>query len=844
MRFRVYMTSGSLDGDIVVAGLKNRWLHVVGSYDSSRNYTFSITDTTTGITTTVTKTGSYNLKSVSSGDITFGSTSPSTGGKPTNRNFRGMVDEMKISNKVVTPHYAFNPVPTSGSTIYVQPEVLLWSKGLAAQGSNVFFGTSSSAVAAATAPLFDIDGSRFVDFRDFAFLGGQWGRAPVYPWADIDRTGVVDGADLFLLADKWLTDTSVAYPLFVGGTAGNTVECPSLLPSTSYYWRVDSLENPATTVPGNLWSFTTGSARASNPAPASGTAEVAADSNTVTLGWVPAFGAAWYNVYFGTHANPPFYGTAATPSLPVSGLAPRTKYYWRVDSVGPFGVTGTVWDFTTGAIGAISPSPADQAASVAFPLGGVDLSWTSTFKPDSYNVYFGTQNPPPYVGTTSAETFRSPDVVQNKTYYWRIDCVSVFGTTTGTVWSFVTATPAFPQAEGFGRFAKGGRNGDVYHVTTLADSSTPTNGMLRYGINNAPSAGRTIVFDVGGYINLASRLSITKNNITIAGQTAPGGGIGISGAGVSIGAKDLIMRYVRFRYTSTASDDCITVNSNCSNAIFDHVSASWGIDEVFSVTSSQNVTIQWCMITEGLNCEGHSKGSLLEWPVLSLHHSLYAHNDDRNPKNKGVFDYRNNVVYNWGMAPYIAGGGTGGQCYANCVGNYYIAGADTDVPDYMVVGGNSNYHIYFSDNRLDSNRNGIKDGLDLGTAMMDPAAMPVVMPTPYEYPPVATTSPETAYMQVLSYAGCSLVRDEIDTRIVNDVINETGWIITYYTDRGGLGAIPGGMPPADTDQDGMPDAWEDAHGLDKTSAADGGLDPDGDGYTNLEDYLNSLAVYP
>jgi hypothetical protein len=837
MRFRVYLSSGNCDGDIVVQNLKQKWLHVVASYDASRNYSFSVTDVATGITSTVTKTGSAALKSAS-GITNFGSTKAMEG-KPVNRNFRGMIDDMKISNKVVTPHYSFNPAPAASSTIYARPDNLSWSKGLVAQRSDVFFGTSSSAVTAAVKPAVDIDGSTFIDFYDYAMLAGQWQQAPGYPSADINSSGLVNGVDLQQLIANWLTSTTTAYPLFLGSTIGNTAVCPVLLPSKTYYWRVDSV-NSSENIKGNTWSFTTGSAATSNPYPATGATGVATDANAVNMAWTAGFSATSYDVYFGTQASPPLFTTVSATSLAKSGLAPNTNYYWSVDSISDTGTTtGTIWSFTTGSIGVTTPVPANSATNVTFPLVGVDLTWTSVFKPGAYNVYFGTQASPPYVGTTTQGAFRSPAVVQNKTYYWRVDCVSVFGTVTGTIWSFTTATPAFPQAEGFGRFARGGRGGTIYHVTTLADSGA---GSLRDAIS---VGNRTIVFDVGGYITTTSRLSLTQPNITIAGQTAPGGGIGIAGPGISIGAQNLIMRYVRVRYTSTTPDDSVTVNINCANTIFDHVSASWGIDEVFSVTSSVNVTMQWCMITEGLNYTGHSKGSLLEWPILSLHHSIYAHNIDRNPKNKGTFDYRNNVVYDWGMAPYIAGGGTGGQCYANCVGNYYISGASTTTdPNIMVVGGNSNYHMYFSDNRVDTNRNGVKDGVDLGIAMIDPAAMPVIMPTPYEFPPVATTSPEVAYTRVLANAGCSLVRDSIDTRIIDDITNETGGIITNYTDRGGLGTIAGGTAPLDTDQDGMPDAWEDAHGLSKTNAADGNLDANGDGYTNLEEYLNSLAVYP
>jgi hypothetical protein len=841
LRFTVFMTSGQVDGDVVVQNLKNRWLHVVGSYDASKNYSFSVTDLAAGTTTTVTKTGANVLRSATC-DITFGSTSPSLGSKPVNRNFNGYVDAMKVSNKVVTPHYSFSPAPTSGSTIYVRPDNLTWSKGLVALGSDVFFGTSSSAVASATKPALDIDGNGWVDFGDFAVLAAQWQGLAAYPSADINKSGLVNYVDLYLLLNNWLTSTASSSPLYLGGTAQTTIATPTLAASKTYYWRVDSLNNSENTA-GSVWSFTTGPAATSNPSPATASTGVSTDANSVTLTWTPGFNATSYNIYFGTQTSPSFLMTVTGTSMASPMLAPGTKYYWRVDAVaGGVTTTGTVWNFTTGSISATTPSPAIASTNVTFPLVGVDLTWASTFKPGMYNVYFGTTTSPGFAGSTTSDRFRSPAVGQNTTYYWRVDCVSVFGTVTGTTWSFTTATPAFPQAQGFGRFAKGGRGGTIYHVTNLNDTGT---GSFRDAIS---ASNRIVVFDVGGQITCATRLGLSSSNIYIAGQTAPGQGISVAGPGIGISGDNIIVRYMRFRYTNdSVQDDCFTISSASQNVIVDHVSASWATDEVLSVggIGAANVTVQWTMVTEGSNALGHSKGSLLEMPILSWHHNIYAHNDDRNPKNKGTFDYRNNIVYNWGMAPYIAGGNTGAQCFANCVGNYYIAGVDSDNPNYMVIGGNNNYHIYFSDNRLDSNRNGLLDGVDNGTAMMDPAAMPVVVTSPYEYPPVTTTSPEVAYTQVLANAGCSLSRDSIDTRIINDIVSQTGYIITTYTDHGGLGTLTTVSRPAgyDTDQDGMPDAWEDAHGLSKTNAADGGT-VGVDGYTNLENYLNSLAVYP
>ena len=833
MRLKIVLSSGTLTPSIVVGDLTNRWLRIEASYDSDYNLLFSVTDTTTGEKRAVTDTGSYPLYA-KSGDITFGSTSVSLGGKPANRNFRGMIDELKITHMLDVPHNSYNPIPGNYSTIIAMPEVLRWSKGLVALGSDVYFGQSSSSVENAAKLAEDIDGSTKVDIPDLGYLSQAWLDSIEYPCADIDSSGTVNQTDMIYLANSWLQSGD---PEFIASTQTNTLTSPSLSASTTYYWRAASTTCNETDN-GNVWQFSTGSAKSSSPYPDDNESDASSSDRSITLTWTAGFAATSFDVYFGTAVNPSYKATVTSPSITVSALQPNTQYFWKANSIGPEGTTeGDVWTFTTGDMDAINPSPSNNDTDVEFLLEGIQLDWESVFEPNSYDVYFGTTNPPAFYASTEESTIRSPDVLANTTYYWRIDCISELGNITGTVRKFSTATPAFPSVEGFGRFSKGGRGGSVYHVTNLNDSGT---GSLRDAVS---SGNRTIVFDVGGQITLSSRLPITSSNLTIAGQTAPGDGISIVGPGISIGSDDLIMRYLRVRYTNTSSqDDAISVNSDCSDAVFDHVSASWGTDEVFSMNVSQDITAQWCTITEGQNTFSHSKGSLLERPVLSMHHCLYAHNNDRNPKNKGVFDYRNNVAYNWGFAPYIAGGGTAAQCYANCIGNYYIAGSDTTTDDgIMVITGNSNYHIYFDDNRIDSDKDGIADGVDLGTAMLEPAAMPDVVDTPYEYPPVTTDSPELAYQKVLSRVGCSIMRDSVDQRVIQEVIDQTGGIIQDYSDVGGPGILAGGTAPVDTDQDGMPDYWEDSISGLSSTAADNNGDIDNDGYTNIEEYLNWLG---
>ncbi len=237
---------------------------------------------------------------------------------------------------------------------------------------------------------------------------------------------------------------------------------------------------------------------------------------------------------------------------------------------------------------------------------------------------------------------------------------------------------SFPQAEGAGALANGGRGGDVYHVTNLNNSGA---GSLRFGIDNAPTSGRTIVFDVGGWIDITSKLGVdgTKRNITIAGQTAPGG-IGVRGAQFSVGGDDVIVRHMRFRPGKAAGGDNDSVNTNneAQRVIYDHISAEFSTDGGFD-NQATDVTLQFSSVSYGL--QTHSTGSLLENPSrLSLHHNLYANNNTRNPKHRVyTLDWVNNVVYNWNTRA-IELQGTSDPSYqwtANIDGNYFIAGPDT-----------------------------------------------------------------------------------------------------------------------------------------------------------------------
>ncbi|MDT0548385.1 MULTISPECIES: hypothetical protein [Streptomyces] len=393
--------------------------------------------------------------------------------------------------------------------------------------------------------------------------------------------------------------------------------------------------------------------------------------------------------------------------------------------------------------------------------------------------------------------------------------------------STVMAPVAFPGAEGFGAQVSGGRGGEVYHVTTLADSGP---GSFRDAVSRGP---RIVVFDVGGYITLASPLHIASD-ITVAGQTAPGDGVSTRGYQISLSNSDnVIVRYMRFRHglTPNQNRDAVGIDSG-SNMILDHVSTSWGRDENFSINSSTNVTVQNSIIAEGLS--PHSCGGLVQSDGVTLSHNLYLHNKTRNPKSKGRLQYVNSVIYDWGSDAYILGD-SAGVSNANAIGNYFIKGPSSSGGPFSRA--NANYHIYAAGNFYDGDLDGQLNGRETTQADLGPAT---VEDKPFAFPPVTVETAQQAYRTVLAGAGASRPRDAIDTRLVDDVTRQTGAIISDPESVGGFGTLRGGTPPPDGDRDGMPDAWERAEGLNPADPADAKA-TGADGYTHVERYLNGLA---
>ncbi|KAF6522084.1 hypothetical protein HZS61_013612 [Fusarium oxysporum f. sp. conglutinans] len=406
---------------------------------------------------------------------------------------------------------------------------------------------------------------------------------------------------------------------------------------------------------------------------------------------------------------------------------------------------------------------------------------------------------------------------------------------------------AFPGAEGFGRYAVGGRQGEVYKVTNLkyADDSFPVymkclmksnsdsgTGSLRDAVSKP---NRIVVFDVGGVIKISERIVVSKN-IYIAGQTAPGGGIVVYGNGWSLSnANDSIVRYITIRMGKggTSGKDAIGI-ADGKNIIFDHVSVSWGRDETFSINGDvTNVTIQNTIIAQGL--VSHSCGGLMQTDGgVSLFRNLYIDNKTRNPKVKGVNDFQNNVVYNWGGGGGYIAGDSQADSYANIINNYFISGPDTTVTAF--TRGNSFFHAYVKDNFYDSNRNGKLDGAALCEKASCYSDIDFVK-APYNYPAPTALTPQAAVELVLKGVGNSLHRDTVDTALIDQVksYGTKGGQISDEKEFGGVGEIANGAALKDSDGDGIPDEWETKNGLNPNDASD-------DSFNSLETYWNYL--YP
>jgi hypothetical protein len=564
-------------------------------------------------------------------------------------------------------------------------------------------------------------------------------------------------------------------------------------------------------------------------------------------------------------------------------------------------INGFEIDTANSTLKALKPNPVHRDEHVDADIKSLLLSWTGSGSAVSRDVYFGadsnavrtaTHASPEFKGNQTATNYLATNISSLLTYYWRIDEVHPGPTVTpGDIWMFRPRHLAFPGAEGYGRFARGGRGGVVVVVTNLNNSGP---GSFRDAIEGSYGP-RTIVFNVSGLITLESDLILSGSRpyITVAGQTAPGKGIttrkhlfGMSGA------DDVICRFIRSRPGDISGE---TQNGSgmagVNHTIMDHCSISWGIDEEMSTRGAKNVTMQKVLISEALNIAGHDHypagsrhgfAATVGGDIASLHHNLLAHCEGRNWSMgggldgggyyAGRLDIFNNVVYNWRSRTT-----DGGAHEVNFVNNYYKAG-DASTYDRALnaqYGGFPGTQQYYFEGNVMTPGGSIATGFHTNnqaagktTSTEDGGTLPENSNPPYSawvnapfFPSYATIDEVTnAYKRVLSDVGCNQpLIDDHDVRVIRETIDGT----YTYTGQGPYGGSPG-LPnsqndvggwedygnvtrPADwdADNDGMPNWWEQTKGLNPNSSpgdfSDSNGDPDGDEYTNLEDYLNWLA---
>lgn len=538
---------------------------------------------------------------------------------------------------------------------------------------------------------------------------------------------------------------------------------------------------------------------------------------------------------------------------------------------------------------ALKPEPVDYELHANGDNGKINLTWTPSNTAVSHHVYMISDSDPEIAeykissATKDSESFLTSitentyttNIVANNSllhYAWRVDSVDINGTVTqGDVWHFRIRHPAFPTAEGYGRFALGGRGGRVLHVTNLNDSGP---GSLREAVE--ATGPRTVVFDVSGLISLESKLLFKKENsfLTIAGQTAPGKGICIRNYTFGgLGGSETIIRFIRLRLGNLTGKTMDGMGlASCDHSIIDHCSISWTIDEAFSSRGAKNITFQRNLISEALNIAGHSHygdksahgfAGSISGNIGSFHHSLLAHNAGRNwslagatdqaNRHAGRLDIRNMVVYNWHYRTT-----DGGAKQVNFVNNYYKPGPASTKMTYLnpqFENPSFGPQQYFVEGNMMEGVAGPEGptGTFKGMSIQGKQDATVTVDAPFFPSYVTTQTAKETYENVLADVGCNVPSlDDHDIRIINEVREGT---TTYKGSKSGLPGIPdsqedvGGWEdypevhrPAnwDTDRDGIPNKWESQNGLNPNDPVDGNKIAD-DGYTMLEKYLNSIG---
>jgi hypothetical protein len=549
-------------------------------------------------------------------------------------------------------------------------------------------------------------------------------------------------------------------------------------------------------------------------------------------------------------------------------------------------INGLALNVPNSANQAQNPSPAHNDLHVELNEKQVELQWDGATGAVMHYVYWGNDSSAVYHADTTvndnasnlgsaiflgkqSHTSYLVTGLQYQDYYWRIDEQDERGVITkGNVWKFAPARLAFRGAQGYGRFARGGRGGVVVKVTNLNDSGP---GSLRQAVENDIGA-RTIVFDVAGVITLQSRLSLNSNNVTIAGQTAPGKGIVIRGAPFGFsGVNDGIMRFMRIRLGAGQTFDGTGLQGS-DHCIFDHNSVSWTIDEAFSSRSGKNITLQKTILSEALNAANHQNypagsqhgyAASISGDKGSFHHNLLAHNSgrnwslagglDANGYYSGRLDIFNNVVYNWKDRTT-----DGGAHEVNFVNNYYKPGPATK-QQYAL---SAQWDGFAGTQRYYCSGNIVQGIFDNALALRNGCKSDATNPDPWVQQPFFESyatihSAEHAFKVVLSDAGANMpMSDSHDLRMIEETrkgtTSTTGSVtglpglIDHQNDAGGYESYPEQIRPAtwDEDGDGMPNWFEEYIGTNPKGSgyAEANAEYDESGYTNLEEYLHWMAT--
>jgi len=553
---------------------------------------------------------------------------------------------------------------------------------------------------------------------------------------------------------------------------------------------------------------------------------------------------------------------------------------------------------------ATEPRPANDDEHINGDDGSARLTWRTPPSAVAHRIYFGTNgdlvaqagaDSPLCQGAFPTASFLATHLDSANTYFWRVDELDAAGEAThGELWRFRTRHLAFPTAEGYGRFARGGRGGRVIEVTNLEDYNPDRGEVVIPGSFRAAVEAvgpRTIIFRVSGVIRLKKPCAVHNPYCTIAGQTAPGDGICLANdSSGGFGTHDVIIRYLRFRVGDEehkAMDGCGL--GSCDNCIIDHCSISWSSDEGHSSRGAKNITFQRSIVAEALHhgphyrasdrskLETHAFAASISGDIGSYHHNLLADCTDRNWSlaggltqgglYAGYLDIRNNVVYNW-----TARTTDGGVKALNYVNNYYKPHLGNPFVKWLLkldpispAWGTESY--YMSGNVLEGY---VDETNNWDTFQNGPEVEKQVRVDAEIFPSyVHTQKAREAYTNVLADVGANFPQsDVIDRHIINDARNGTaeyigtrgptygdrpgpnyaGFIDTQSDDKSAAGSPNFPWPdyqtrnvPTDSDHDGIPDAWETAHGLNPNDPNDANADSTGDGYTNLEKYLNSLV---